>query len=102
MASRMAVVAAADAMGSVLADGKTALLVPQTGPGSGAGGWREVIHRLLMHPGAAQALADQAQDYGRDHRRASDHVKALLNAYEWATRGNAVPIGMADRSTRVM
>ncbi|MBU6413363.1 MAG: hypothetical protein KGS45_07800 [Planctomycetes bacterium] len=102
MASRMAVVAAADAMVSVLADGKTALLVPQTGPGSGAGGWREAIHRLLMHPGAAQALADQAHDYVRDHRRASDHVKALLNAYEWATRGNAVPIGMADRSTRVM
>lgn len=102
MASRMAVVASADPMVSVLADGKTTLLVPQTGPGSGAGGWREAIHRLLMHPGAAQTLADQAHDYIRDHRRASDHVRALLSAYEWATRGNAVPIGMADRSTRVM
>lgn len=104
MASRMAVIASADPMVSVLADGKTALLVPQSGPGSGPGGWREAIHRLISHPGAAQSLADQAHDYIRDHRRASDHVRALLSAYEWATRGNPVPIttfgSMADRSTR--
>jgi hypothetical protein len=106
MASRMAVIAAADPMVSVLADGKTALLVPQSGPGSGAGGWHEAIHRVISHPGAAQALADQAHDYIRDHRRASDHVRALLSAYDWATRGNPVPMNTygatTDRSTRMV
>ena len=102
MGSRMAVIAAADAMVSVLVDGKTALLVPSSGAGSGASGWRDGLHRLLTNPGAAQVLADQAHDYVRDHRRASDHVKALIGSYEWATRTSAVPIGMADRSTRVM
>lgn len=103
MGSRMAVVAAVDPMVSVLADGKTALLVPASGPGSGPGGWREALHRLLTVPATAQQLADQAHDYIRDHRRASDHVKSLITSYEWATRTSAVPISsMADRSTRVM
>jgi glycosyltransferase involved in cell wall biosynthesis len=102
MGSRMAVVAAVDPMVSVLVDGKTALLVPSNGAGSGPTGWREALHRLLTNPEAAQQIADQAHDFIRDHRRASDHVKALITSYEWATRSSAVPISMADRSTRVM
>ncbi|CAG0954294.1 hypothetical protein PHYC_00374 [Phycisphaerales bacterium] len=79
MATGMIVLAASDPMVSVLIDARTARLVP---PAESAG-WTRVVSDVLSNPDRARALAATAQEFVRTNRRASDHVRAVIQGYEW-------------------
>lgn len=83
MATGSLVIAAADPRVSVLIDARTARLVPS----GDAAAWARTLREVLSDPVRARALAGSAQEYVRTHRRASDHVRAVLAAYEAAGVG---------------
>jgi hypothetical protein len=80
MAAGMVVVAAADPMVSYLQDGVTARLVQdQRSPAA----WEAVLRETVGSPERSRALGTSGREWVRAHRRASDHVRAVLGAYEW-------------------
>jgi glycosyltransferase involved in cell wall biosynthesis len=87
MATGMIVVAARDEMVSVLQDGRTARLVP----GADARAWGEVLRDVLTHREKTRALTRSAAEYVRTQRRASEHVRAVLEAYRWLSGRDAIP-----------
>lgn len=87
MATGMIVLAASDPMVSVLIDARTARLVPP----ADAGAWARVIKDVLGNPDRARALAASAQDYVRSNRRASDQVRAVIQAYESISAHRSTP-----------
>ena len=89
MAAGMVVIAAADPMVSVLQDGVTARLVPK-GPGQ----WGAVLRDVVTNPERARGLARSAREFVKTHRRASDHVRSVMNAYEWLASDDPLPFGV--------
>jgi len=87
MASGMVVIAAADPMVSSLQEGRTARLVRHNDQHT----WREVIREMMSNPERSRALGDSARAFIREYRRASDHVRAVLGAYEWLTSDEPIP-----------
>lgn len=87
MAAGMVVVAAKDPMVSVLRDGHTCRLVAGGGPAA----WSAAVREILGSPTIAAALARQAHEFVRLHRRASDHVRGVLSAYAWLAGDDAIP-----------
>jgi hypothetical protein len=87
MAHGMLVIAAADPLVTVLIDGRTARLVDRPA----AERWRGAISWALSDRPAAIALARSAQDYIRQSRRASGHISAVVDAYEWMTSRESIP-----------
>jgi glycosyltransferase involved in cell wall biosynthesis len=79
MASGMVVVAGADPMVSVLQDGRTARLVATPT----ASEWAGVLRDTVLNPDKARTLAGWAREYIKTNRRASDHVRAVMAAYDW-------------------
>ena len=77
MAARMLVIAGADPMVSILADGKTARLISKPDGNE----WYTAIAGLLKDVKEAQRLADSAHDCVRDQRRASEQIRLILQAY---------------------
>jgi len=92
MAAGMAVAAAADPMVHILQGGVTCRLAPS----HDASAWSRVIGEMLQNPVATRELARRGRDYIRENRRASEHVRTVLAAYQWLT--SAEPIAFASRS----
>jgi hypothetical protein len=87
MAAGMVVLAAADPLVSVLIDTRTARLVDHPTPER----WAAAVRWLFESREQARALAASARDYVRTNCRASSHVAAVMDAYEWMTAGESIP-----------
>lgn len=88
MATGMIVAAGADPMVSILQDGLTARLVARpAGPD-----WAAVLRDIVNNNERARALARTARDYVKINRRASDHVRAVLSAYDWLSSDEPLPL----------
>ncbi len=87
MAGGMLVIAARDPMVSTLQDGVTARLVQSATPQE----WNRVLSSVIENPEEARRLARSAQDFVRTHRRASDHIRAVLTAYDWLVSDEPIP-----------
>ncbi len=87
MGHGMIVVAAADPMVSALIDGRTARLVSQPETGE----WASVLRTVIGQRDASRDLAARAIEFVRQERRATDHIRSVLSAYEWMTREAAIP-----------
>jgi glycosyltransferase involved in cell wall biosynthesis len=87
MATGMLVIAAADPAVSYLIDGTTAKLVE----GRTAEAWKAAIETSLQNPAASRDLAQNARAYVRENCRASGHVAAVMDVYEWLTAGETIP-----------
>lgn len=94
MAGGMTVCAADDPMSSLLRTGETAILARN----ADADSWARALHDLLADPAAQAALRDSAHRYVRTHRKASDHVRGVLSAYEWLTKPDAIPFPTGTNS----
>lgn len=93
MACGMLVVALADPLSSTLVANQTARLVERPEPRA----WAEAVEGLLQDRESATALAASARAFVRRERRASDHVRAVLDAYAWMTAGEPVPARPGER-----
>lgn len=87
MASGLVVVAAADPLVSTLVDGVTAYLIKK----NESAAWEEVLCGVLQRPEQARSLVASARQWVRQHRRASDHVRTVLEAYAWMTSKASIP-----------
>jgi glycosyltransferase involved in cell wall biosynthesis len=87
MAAGMIVVAGADPMVSSLQDGITARLVGK--PTKDA--WAAVLNDVVGNVDKSRQLANSAREFVRTQRRASDHVRAVLAAYEWLVSDEPIP-----------
>lgn len=87
MACGLVVVARLDPMVSCLIDQRTALLVEE----AVADRWRQRLEWVLEDLTRAAELAESAREYVRREHKASAHVAALLDAYEWITASATIP-----------
>ncbi len=87
MAAGVVVVAAPDAMVGCLIDGRTARLVER----AQADRWSAVLSGVMEDPVQSRALAESAREYVRQSHRASAHVAAVVDAYEWMVSRDALP-----------
>ena len=85
MAHGLVVLAAPDPMVSVIQDGVTVV----TPKAVNAAGWADVLTERLADPAGSVALGLSGRDYVRQHRRASGHIEALLDAYSDVSRAAA-------------
>lgn len=77
MAGGMVVVAATDRRVSWLVDGVTARLVPDESPLS----WERVFRDVFTNVNRARELGLSAHHYVREQRKASAHVRSVMQAY---------------------
>jgi len=77
LAAGMLVLARDDGHNDALLDGVTARLVPRPS----ADAWRDAVRWTVDHREEADELAARAQQWVRDHRKASQHVRLVLEAY---------------------
>ncbi|MFM9996789.1 MAG: glycosyltransferase [Phycisphaerales bacterium] len=89
MAAGVVVIAAADPMVAVFAEGTTARVVERPSHER----WSAALAALLDNPDQARALAESARDHVRRNQRASMHVASIADAYEWMTAGDTLPFG---------
>lgn len=87
MASGLVIVAAQDPLISSLIDGVTAYLVRKPDPAA----WGSAICGILERPEQARTLVASARQWVRQHRKASDHVRAVLESYHWMTSKASIP-----------
>lgn len=88
MAHGLAIIATADPLVSVIQDGVT-VAVPATPTPAG---WADALRaRLADRPGTV-ALGLSAREHVRQHRRASGHIAALIDAYTDLSRADSVPL----------
>lgn len=87
MATGLVVVAAADPLVSTLIDGVTSYLVRQSDPDA----WGQVLSSVLANPDQTRTLVHSARQWVREHRKASGHVRAVLDAYAWMTSKASIP-----------
>jgi hypothetical protein len=87
MAGGMLVIAAADPVVSILIDGTTARTVESRTPEA----WRAALEGVLRDPEASRQLAHSGRSYVRENCRASSHVAAVMDVYEWLTAGETIP-----------
>jgi hypothetical protein len=87
MAAGMVVVAAQDPMISVLIDGRTARLVDRSTPDR----WAAAVTWALESRDESRGLGASAREHVRTHCRASTHVAAVVDAYEWMTSRESIP-----------
>lgn len=78
MGSGRAVIAAADPGNATLIDGRTAITLRDLGRGA----WTHAVSSLLADHDRARTLARSAMDYVAEHRRLSQSVAMLIDAYE--------------------
>jgi glycosyltransferase involved in cell wall biosynthesis len=88
MAGGMIVAAAQDILVSSLQDGVTARLVRDQ---RSAPAWEAVLREIVTDRDKSRQLATSAREWVRAHRRASDHVRAVLSAYEWLVSDEPIP-----------
>lgn len=87
MAGGMVVVAAEDPFVTVLQDNVTARTVARPH----AGEWSRVLLEVTGSTAESRRLARSAHQHIRTHRRASDHVRAVLGAYDWLVSDEPLP-----------
>lgn len=88
MASRVAIIAAADPLADALIDGRTARLVVDTTVSQ----WQEAIDHLINEKATRQKLTESAAEFVQQHHRATRQIVSLIDAYEWVA-GDPVRIG---------
>jgi glycosyltransferase involved in cell wall biosynthesis len=88
MASRVAIIAAADPLAESLIDGVTARLVAEAAEPL----WSEAITHLIADTDARHALIASAAEYAQKNHRATRQIVSLTDAYEWVA-GDPVRIG---------
>lgn len=93
MGGAMAVVAAEDPGVSVLQEGRTARLV--RAPDGVL--WAGILREVLANVEGARALGESARAFVASHRRASEHVRSVLEAYTWIIKGDILPFRSAQR-----
>lgn len=91
-AAGVPVIAGADPFVSALVDGRTCRLVDPRR----AAPWAAVLGEFLDQPARAASLAALAHEFVARQRRASDHVRAVLGAYEWMASPGAIPFARAS------
>lgn len=89
MAHGMLVAAAEDRNVSSLVDGMTARLVKTPT----AEAWSAVITDIFKGRDRARSLGNAARAFVKDQRKASAHVRSVLDAYEWMKSGGAIKFG---------
>jgi glycosyltransferase involved in cell wall biosynthesis len=87
MAAGMLVIAAADPMISVLLEGRTARLIDR----QASERWASAVTWALEDRESARRLAASAREFVRTSTRASSHVAAVVDAYEWMTSRESIP-----------
>lgn len=87
MASGMAILALEDPMVASLIPEQTARILKD--PSSVT--WETELRRLLEHPDEARALGQSARDRIRLDFRATNHIRSVVEAYEWLTSPSAIP-----------
>lgn len=85
------VVAAEDPAVAILQEGVTARLVKPGVPAH----WASVLRDVLEDPQRARTLAASGRAFAMKERRASDHIRGVLEAYSWAKSGGALPFAPA-------
>ncbi len=93
MSMGMLVVAANDPMNSLLQEGRTATLVNAADPAS----WLSACRRFIDEPAFAAAQARSAHQFVRQERRASDHVRGVIQAYEWLVSNGSIPFAPGEK-----
>jgi glycosyltransferase involved in cell wall biosynthesis len=88
MACGLAVVAAADPMVSHLADRRTCRLVAGADPPL----WADTLREILDDATGSKALAASARQYVSEQHRVGNHVGLVLDAYEWLTSRDSLPM----------
>jgi hypothetical protein len=74
-------------MVSILQDGLTAFLVQRPV----ASEWTAVLRDVVTDTDRARALAKTAREHIKTARRASDHIRAVLSAYDWLASDEPLP-----------
>ena len=87
MAAGMVVVAGVDPMVSILQDGLTCRAVMKRDRRE----WEAVLRDVLANPDRSRGLARSAHDFVAQKRKASDHIRSVLQAYSWLTSGDPLP-----------
>jgi glycosyltransferase involved in cell wall biosynthesis len=91
MAAGMLVVAAADASDTVLSDGRITRLIDRRT----SEGWQAALSQILSQPESAREVALAGRAFVKENRRASNHVAAVTDVYEWLTAGETIPFNPA-------
>lgn len=87
MASGMVVLAAADPNTSLLQPGRTAFIIDKPSPAT----WSRILIDLYNDPARAAAIAASAHLFIQVHRKASDHIKGVLDAYQFMSGDDSIP-----------
>jgi glycosyltransferase involved in cell wall biosynthesis len=82
MAHGMVVLSAEDRFSDCLRDGTTALLLKSPG----AREWGSAVNAAISDVAGSRRLGETAREFVMKERRASDHVRAVLEAYSWLRR----------------
>jgi hypothetical protein len=76
------VLSAEDRFSDCLRDGTTALLLKSPG----AREWGSAVNAAISDVAGSRRLGETAREFVMKERRASDHVRAVLEAYSWLRR----------------
>lgn len=87
MGSGVIVLAGADPMVGWLRDGETARLVVDPSPRA----WALAVEWAIRSRDEAESLRASAWEHVRQHHKASAHVAAVIDAYEWLTQRDPIP-----------
>lgn len=85
MTHSMVVLSVEDRFCEMLRDGTTARIIKNPS----GDGWAAALGTLLEDPVSARRLGESAREYIAKNRRASDHVRAVLEAYSWLRQDEA-------------
>lgn len=93
MAGGMVVLAAADSNTSLLQPGRTAFIIDKPSPAN----WSKVLIELYREPARAATIAASAHLFIQVHRKASDHIKGVLDAYQLMAGDGSLPFSTDRR-----
>ncbi|MGD9790770.1 MAG: glycosyltransferase [Phycisphaerales bacterium] len=93
-ATGIPVIASKDPMNSVLIDGQTASIVES----ATVEAWSAAITRVVREPGVARKQADSARSFAASSRRASDYLRAVLDAYDAIRAADPIPFPVRSRA----
>lgn len=83
---------------SWLLPGRTAAVLDRAAEPTSPDAWGELLRPVLSDPVRARQLGESAWQYVGASHRASTHVAAVIDAYEWVVSKEAIPYQASDRS----
>lgn len=87
---------------SWLLPGRTAAVLDRAAEPTSPDAWAALLAPILSDPARARQLGESAWQYVGANHRASTHVAAVLDAYEWVGSKEAIPYPASpERSARV-